>query len=124
MGRELSALLDGGAYFEGLRWHDGRWWVSDFYRNAVYAIAPDGRAEEAVHLGDAEPSGLGWLPDGSLLIVSKKDHRIMRQAPGGALEVHAELGEYCGGDLNDLVVSADGHVYAGNFGFDLMGGAD
>src|SRR4051794_17276456 len=122
MGGGPSAPLHGGAHFEGPprphgtrgvsdffphpglplapRWHDGRWWVSDFYRNAVYAIAPDGRAEEAVHLGDAEPSGLGWLPDGSLLIVSKKDHRILRQAPGGELEVHAELGEYCGGDLN------------------------
>jgi sugar lactone lactonase YvrE len=123
MGRELRALLDGGSYFEGPRWHDGRWWVSDFYRNAVYAIDPDGRAEVAVDLGDAEPSGLGWMPDGSLLIVSKKDHRILRHADG-ELTVHADLSEHCGGDLNDMVVSARGHAYAGNFGFDLMGGAD
>ena len=123
MGRELQTLLDGGSYFEGPRWHDGRWWVSDFYRHAVFAITPDGTAEEAVRL-DGEPSGLGWLPDGSLLVVSKKDHRILRRTPSGELTVHADLSEYCGGDLNDLVVSADGHAYAGNFGFDLMGGAD
>jgi sugar lactone lactonase YvrE len=97
--------------------------VSDFYRNAVYAIDPGGDAEEVVHLGDREPSGLGWMPDGSLLVVSKKDHTILRHADG-ELTVYADLSAFCGGELNDMVVSADGHVYAGNFGFDLMGGAD
>jgi sugar lactone lactonase YvrE len=123
MGRELHTLLEGGAFFEGPRWREGRWWVSDFYRNTVYAVDPSGNAEAAMTF-DGEPSGLGWLPDGSLLVVSKKDHRIMRQAPDGELSLHADVAEHCGGDLNDLVVGADGHAYAGNFGFDLMGGAD
>jgi len=25
--RELGTLLEGGAFFEGPRWRDGRWWV-------------------------------------------------------------------------------------------------
>jgi hypothetical protein len=25
----MQTLLDGGSFFEGPRWHEGRWWVSD-----------------------------------------------------------------------------------------------
>jgi sugar lactone lactonase YvrE len=64
------------------------------------------------------------MPDGSLLVVSMKDHRLLRRTLAGEVTVHADLSEYCGGHLNDLVVSADGHAYVGNFGFDLMGGED
>jgi sugar lactone lactonase YvrE len=73
---------------------------------------------------EAQPSGLGWLPDGSLLVVSMKDHRVLRRAADGSVSEHADVSEYCTGHLNDMVVSADGHAYAGNFGFDLMAGGD
>ena len=33
--RRLETLLEGGSFFEGPRWHEGRWWVSDFYRHLV-----------------------------------------------------------------------------------------
>jgi sugar lactone lactonase YvrE len=123
--RELDTLLEGGHYFEGPRWHDGRWWVSDVYSHAVITVTPAGRAEPIVTLeGDGQPSGLGWLPDGSLLIVSMRDHRLLRRAPDGAISEHADLSEHCGGLLNDMVVAGDGTAYVGNFGFDLMGGAD
>src|SRR6516165_9984986 len=64
-GRGLTPLLEGGAFFEAPRWHDGRWWVSDFYRHAVYTVGTDG-SEELVLEVEHQPSGLGWLPDGSL----------------------------------------------------------
>jgi sugar lactone lactonase YvrE len=120
---ELTVLVDGGTYFEAPRWHDDRWWVSDFYRNTVLAIAPDGRTESVLTV-DGQPSGMGWLPDGSLLVVSMRDHTLLRRSPDGAVDVHADLGEHCGGLLNDMVVSAEGHAYVGNFGFDLMNAAD
>jgi sugar lactone lactonase YvrE len=119
--REFTTLADGGGFFEGPRWRDGRWWVSDFYRHAVYAIEPDGTTEEVMTV-ESQPSGLGWLPDGSLLVVSMKDHRVLRRSPGGDVSVHADIAEYCGGLANDIVVDGDGHAYVGNFGFDLMGG--
>jgi sugar lactone lactonase YvrE len=122
-GRELTTLLDGGAFFEGPRWHEGRWWLSDFYRHLVLTVETDGHAEEVMTV-DAQPSGLGWLPDGSLLVVSMKDHRVLRRSPDGQVTEHAEVAEYCGGNLNDMVVDARGHAYVGNFGFDLMAGAD
>jgi sugar lactone lactonase YvrE len=121
--RELGTLLEKGAFFEGPRWHDGRWWVSDFYRHLVLTIDPDGRTSEVMTV-DQKPSGLGWMPDGSLLVVSMKDHRVLRRLPGGGVTEHTDLTEFCGGHLNDMVVDTDGRAYVGNFGFDLMGGAD
>ena len=64
MARELTTLLGDGSFFEGPRLHDGRWWVSDFYRQRVLAVAPDGMSEHVMSAAQ-QPSGLGWMPDGS-----------------------------------------------------------
>jgi sugar lactone lactonase YvrE len=121
--RELETLLEGGAFFEGPRWRDGRWWVSDFYRHLVLTVDPGGRTAEVMTV-EQQPSGLGWMPDGSLLVVSMKDHRVLRRNGDGELSLHADVSEHCGGHLNDMVVDGEGRAYVGNFGFDLMGGAD
>jgi sugar lactone lactonase YvrE len=121
--RELTPLYEGGHYYEGPRWHDGRWYVSDFYDQAVYAVGEDGRSEELMRV-EQQPSGLGWLPDGSLLVVSMRDRKLLRRSADGAVTVHADVSEHCGGHLNDLVVDGSGRAYVGNFGFDLMAGAD
>ena len=118
----MRTLLEGGAFFESPRWHDGRWWVSDFYRHRVLTVTEDGREETVLEV-EGQPSGLGWMPDGSLLVVSMRDHRILRW-DGSSLSLHADVSEYCGGHLNDMVVDSRGHAYAGNFGFDLMAFAD
>lgn len=119
--RALHMLLDGGGFFEGPRWHNDTWWVSDFYRHHVATIDPDGTETTKVMV-DRQPSGLGWLPDGSLVIASMKDHKVLRFAKG-ELSLLADVSEHCGGHLNDLVVDAAGHIFVGNFGFDLMEGA-
>jgi sugar lactone lactonase YvrE len=119
----LTMLHRGGSFFEGPRWHDGRWWVSDFYRHAVVTVTPDGSEEQVVEVA-GQPSGLGWMPDGSMLVVSMRDHRLLRRSPSGETTVHADLAAYCGGHLNDMVVDAEGRAWVGNFGFDLMGQAD
>jgi sugar lactone lactonase YvrE len=120
--RSLTTLFTGGTFFEGPRWRDGTWWVSDFDRQQVSRISPDG-AEEVVVRVEQQPSGLGWLSDGSLVIVSMKDHRLLRYA-GGELSTLADLTETCGGHLNDCVVDDADRVYTGDFGFDLMAGGD
>jgi sugar lactone lactonase YvrE len=118
----FATLADGGGYFEGPRWHDDRWWVSDFYRHTVFAIDADGTHDEFLTV-EAQPSGLGWMPDGSLLVVSMKDRRVLRRWPDGSVTVHADIRDHCGGHANDIVVDARGHAYVGNFGFDIMAGA-
>jgi sugar lactone lactonase YvrE len=64
------------------------------------------------------------MPDGSLLVVSMRDHRILRWTAETGATLHADVSEHCGGHLNDMVVDRDGRAYVGNFGFDLMAGAD
>jgi sugar lactone lactonase YvrE len=120
--RTLTPLFEGGAYFECPRWHDGRWWVSDFYRHSVFTYDVDGREEPVVEV-EAQPSGLAWLPDGDLLIVSMKDRRVLRRSGDGTVAVHADVSALTSGHLNDMVVDRQGRAYVGNFGFDLMGGA-
>ncbi len=121
--RTLTTLFEGGNYFECPRWHDGRWWVVDFYRYTVFTYDTDGR-EEAVLEVEEQPSGLGWLPDGDLLVVSMKDRRVLRRAADGTVSEHADVSALTTGHLNDMIVDKQGFAYAGNFGFDLMGGGD
>jgi sugar lactone lactonase YvrE len=119
--RTLTRLVEGGSYFECPRWHEDRWWVSDFYRHAVYTYDPEGR-ERLVLEVEAQPSGLGWLPGGDLLVVSMKDRRILLRGADGGVSTHAQLSELTTGHLNDMIVDRQGRAFVGNFGFDLMGG--
>ena len=118
----FSTLISGYDFLEAPRWRDGRLWLSDFYKQQVIAVDMDGEVETIAHV-DQQPSGLGWLPDGRLLIVSMRDRKLLRREPDGSLVVHADLSDVAAGPLNDMVVDAEGRAYAGNFGFDLMGGA-
>jgi sugar lactone lactonase YvrE len=117
--RPLRLLLEGGDFYEGPRFESGRWWVSDFYTHQVLAVDGDGNAELIMEV-EEQPSGLGWLPDGSMLVVSMKDHRILRRYPDGSVDEHADLSAHCGGHLNDMVVDDRGRAFTGDFGFDLM----
>ena len=64
------------------------------------------------------PSGLGWLPNGDLLVVSMTDRRLLAW-DGEATRTHADLSKLASFHLNDMVVDATGRAYVGNFGFDL-----
>src|SRR5690606_14218801 len=119
---EIKIVTSGFTYLEGPRWHQGSLWFVDFYTCGVYRVLADGSTEKVVHV-EQQPSGLGWLPDGRMLVVSMKDRKILRQESDGSLVVHADLWEHCGGHANDMVAAPNGNAYIGNFGFDLVGGA-
>ncbi|WP_395107359.1 SMP-30/gluconolactonase/LRE family protein [Actinomadura sp. SCN-SB] len=123
MADTAATLIDGFSFLEGPRWHDERIWLSDFYTHQVVSAREDGSDLRVEATVPQQPSGLGWLPDGRLLVVSMRDRRILRREPDGTLVTHADLSGHATGHLNDMVVDADGRAYAGNFGFDLMGGA-
>jgi sugar lactone lactonase YvrE len=122
--RRIRTVLDGVSYLEGPRWHDGRVYVSDFYTQRVLAVDPAGGGDpEVVANVPEQPSGIGWLPDGTMLVVSMRDRALMRVRDGGKLEVHADLSGLAPWHINDMVVDAAGRAYIGNFGFDIMSGA-
>ncbi len=118
MGRTTHVLAEGIYFGEGPRWHDGRLWFSDFYAHAVKSVslAGDLRTEFVI---DDRPSGLGWTPDGSMLIVSMTKRQVLKRAPDGTISVHADLSGIADFHCNDMVVDAAGRAYVGNFGFDL-----
>ena len=111
-------LLGGLGFAEGPRWHDGRLWFSDMGAARVVAVELDGRAEVVLEV-PTRPSGLGWLPDGRLLVVSMRDRRVLRLEPDGEVVVHADLADLASFDCNDMVVDGLGRAYVGNAGFDL-----
>ena len=106
-------LIDGLCFGEGPRWHDGALWLSDMHDRKVLRVSGDGRAETIVRLQDDEPSGLGWMPDGDLLIVSMRKRQLLRFG-GSRLGLHADLADLATWYCNDMVVDASGRAYVGN----------
>lgn len=114
--RAPQPLLDGLRFAEGPRWHAGRLWFSDIFAHRVMRVDVAGRAEVVVDLGEDLPSGLGFLPDGTLLIACLNRPVLLSRTPGGKLSVHAELGDLAVGGLNDMVVDDRGRAYVGSMG--------
>jgi len=115
--RSLMTLLEKLAFPEGPRWHDGRLFFSDMHAHRVMTVDLNGRSATICEVPH-RPSGLGWLPDGRMLVVSMIDRRLMRLDRQG-LALHADLGALASWDCNDMVVDAHGRAYVGNFGYDL-----
>lgn len=123
MTASATTVASGFGFLEAPRWHEGRIWFSDFYTHRVLSAREDGsdlRTEASV---PQQPAGLGWLPDGRLLIVSMRDRKVLRREADGTLVTHADLSAWATGHANDMVIDAAGRAYVGNFGFDLMAGA-
>ena len=113
--RSFGYLGSPGSFYEGPRWREGAWWVSDMYNRRVYRVDSAGDQQCVLEV-EAQPSGLDWLPDGSLVVVSMKDHRLLRLSDGNVTTL-ADLSNYCGGPLNDIVIDEFGRIYVGDFGF-------
>ncbi len=109
-----QVVADGFHFLEGPRWRDGQLYLSDFYGHAVYAIDPAGEVRTVCAVPN-QPSGLGFTPDGDLLVVSMLDQRVLR-VRDGQTDVVADIGAFVVGPANDMLVDAAGRAYVGNFG--------
>src|SRR5512139_3605192 len=114
---DTKTLLDKLGFPEDPRWHDGALWFSDMDRKAVFRREPSGQVTTVLSV-DGTPSGLGWLPNGNLLVVSMSDRRLLQLEPGGARQV-ADLSALASFHCNDMVVDDAGRAYIGTFGFDF-----
>jgi sugar lactone lactonase YvrE len=112
-----NVLVEGLHFGEGPRWHAGRLWFSDFYDHAVKSMDASGSVRTELVIDD-QPSGLGWLPDGRLLIVAMQRMQVLRVDPDG-IKMHADLSGVATHLANDMVVDRHGRAYVGNFGFSL-----
>jgi sugar lactone lactonase YvrE len=117
-----KTLIDRLSFAECPRWRDGRLYFSDFYTRRVLAVSLNGVVETIAEV-PGQASGLGFLPDGRLLLVSMRDRKILRREFDASLVEHADLNHLAPWHLNDMVVDCEGRAWVGNFGFDLMGGA-
>jgi sugar lactone lactonase YvrE len=118
--QEAKPFIDGLYFGECPRWHGGRLWYSDFYSGTVSSAGESGDVRIEVEV-PGEPAGLGWLPDGRLLVVARKPRTVLRLEDDGRLVEHGDLNPMAGFYGNDMVVDATGRAYVGNFGFDLDG---
>ena len=117
-----EVLVDGLTFPEAPRWRDGKLWFSDFYSFRVLAADLAGHTTTIAHVPE-RPSGLGWLPDGRLLVVSMLDRSLLRLDEGKLSKI-ADLSALATGPCNDMVVDAHGRAYVGNFGYDRHAGQE
>lgn len=118
MTRTLKTLISDLAFGEAPRWREGRLFFSDIHADRVMTYHPE-HGLEVVATFDGPVSGLGWLPDGRMLVVSMHDRKVLRENPEGGFVEHADLSQVATWHANDMVVAANGDAYVGNFGFAL-----
>src|SRR5215218_5316174 len=92
----VQVFHEGLDFGEGPRWHDERLWVSDFFAHRVSSFDANGNARVEVELDD-QPSGLGWLPTGELLVVAMTSRQVRRVDADGSAHLHADLSGIAGG---------------------------
>jgi sugar lactone lactonase YvrE len=115
-----TTVLDGLAFPEGARWHKGALYFSDMHDGIVWRLTPDGSATKVLELPTL-PSGLGWLPDGTMCVVSMEDRRLLRLTPDGPVTL-ADLSGVARYVINDMVIDRAGRAYIGTFGCDFNNG--
>ena len=117
--KEMETLLDGFVFLEGPRWHDGRLYFSDMWGHAVYSASENGDVKKIADV-PGRPSGLNFLPDGRLVVVSMADRKLFEISSQGTLIEYADLSGHINSDINDSVVDKSGNIFVGSFGYDLF----
>jgi sugar lactone lactonase YvrE len=108
-------LANGFCFGEGPRWLEGLLWFSDLLGEAVHTVDLRGSVT-TVPLPGRTPSGLGFAPDGSLLIASAEDRLLLRY-DGDTVTTLADLSALAPAGLGDMVVDGAGRCYVGSQAF-------
>ncbi len=100
---------------EDPRWHDGRLYFSDMLDRRVCSVDGNGELTCLATMEDG-PSGIGWLPNGDMVVVLMNHEKLLRVARDGAVSIYADLGDVGGFGINDMVIDKAGRAYVGQFG--------
>lgn len=114
---KIKTVVSGLSFAEAPRWHDGALYIADMFGNRVLRIKADGDFSVAAQF-NSPVSGIGWLPDGRMLVVAMHERQVLREE-GSGFVVHADLSKIATHHANDMIVAADGTAYVGNFGFSI-----
>jgi sugar lactone lactonase YvrE len=117
---EPKVLLDGLAYVESPRWHDGRLWFAHWGTGEIVAVDLDGNREVVGHGPPRLGWSIEWLPDGRLLVTGKE---LLRMEPDGSMVRHADLSGVAEHGWNEIVVDGRGNIYLNGIGFNFLAGA-
>jgi sugar lactone lactonase YvrE len=114
---KLKTLLDGGRYFEGPRWHDGRLWYVDCMTRALLSVDLSGERREHATFDDT-PCGTGVLPDGRIVVLTMNKKRLFTFADG-KLSPYADLAGIAAGTIDDMIIDGKGRAFVGDLGFNM-----
>ena len=118
----ITTLVDGLAMGESARWHDGRFWCSDWVAGEILAMAvdgPDAGEPEVVTRSTSFPFCFDWTADGTMLVTGRNG--LERLGPDGALVGHADLAHFSDYGWNEVAVHPSGVAYVNGINFDMMG---
>jgi sugar lactone lactonase YvrE len=118
----ITTLTDGLAMGESARWHDGRFWCSDWVAGEVLAVAVDGPhagKPEIVTRSTSFPFCFDWTADGTLLVTAHDGLEAL--GPDGTLVPHTDLSHLSDYGSNEVAVHPSGAAYVNGINFDMMG---
>jgi sugar lactone lactonase YvrE len=121
MDLSLSTLADGLAWPESPRWKNDCLWFSDVHNFRLMKLRPGDSPQAVAHV-PGRPAGIGFMPDGRLLLASALDKKLWWVSDHGELELAVDLSSEVRGLLNDMVVDETGRAWVGDTGFDLLKG--
>jgi sugar lactone lactonase YvrE len=119
--RTMRMVLDGLVFPEVPRWKDGQLWFCDFQfwvpgATGQVIMVDEGGASQVVvdQVPGGPPNGLGWLPDGRLLITAGGGRVLLAMEKGGGLTRYADLSGVTSYGLNELAIDSSGRAYVGS----------
>ena len=116
---KTNVLASGFRRLKAPRWHLGALWVSDVRAGKVFRIDLDGKVTIVADVL-SRPFGLGFLPDGDLLVVLMTQLLILKFG-AEKQTIHADMADFASGYLRDLAVACNGNAYVTSFDSDAYG---
>ena len=104
---------------EGSRWKDGLLYFSDIFSHEVVSLTLEGKRETVFFLENDFPVGLGWLPNGKMLINSMLGKKLLiGDSETGKVSTYCDfsniLSDYSPKYvINDMTVNKNGQAYVG-----------